>query len=110
MAFPPKTILAAFACSIAFGAPAFADSIADSADLCLDQLEAESTGQLENATYKFKGARGSSVKKLTFKMRLDGETEKVVCKVKRGEITEIEWPEIVTALKIEDAAVVADNS
>jgi len=97
MAFSPRLFAAAAAGAALMTAPAFADSTAEYTDLCIAQFETDTAAHFEDTTFKFKGVRGSSAKKIYFKATLDGETDTVVCKVRRGEITEIVWPAVVEA-------------
>ena len=77
---------ALFAASLA---PAFADTASD-IDTCLAALEAEAP----DAAFTFERKSGASVTKIKFEMETaDGETKDVVCKVKRGEVVELDMGE-----------------
>ncbi|MEM9234274.1 MAG: hypothetical protein AAGA69_08560 [Pseudomonadota bacterium] len=81
-----RTALAAATLSAAAFTPAFADTQAD-IELCQAALTAEAP----NADFTFKRKSGASVAKLKFEMTTqDGETRDVVCKVKRGEVIDLD--------------------
>lgn len=110
MTFSPKAIALGLASTLVLATPAVAQTTGESIDQCLVTMEAEAGATFADATYKFKKIRGSSTKKLTFTMT-DGEMkETVVCKVRRGEIKDIEWPATVVASLEEATDSVADNS
>ncbi len=78
----------------AFGlaAPAALADTGENIDTCLAALEAKTAEVDSDATFKFRKARGSRTQELRFRMRHDGGSDTVVCKVKSGEIVDIEWP------------------
>ncbi len=96
MAFSPRLLLLSVASLGVMSAPAIADTGGEAIDMCMAELEAQ-TAQAGSPEFKFKGMRGASVKKVKFTVRMNDDSDTVVCKVKRGEITEIEWPAFVTA-------------
>ena len=110
MTFSPKMIALGLASTLVLSAPAVAESTGESIDRCLVGMAAEAGDTYAGATYKFKNIRGSSTKKLTFTMTDGDMNEAVVCKVRRGEIKDIEWPAIVVASLEAATETVADNT
>lgn len=110
MTFSPKLFALTLAAPLALGAPALADTTGEMIDSCVSEMQSVSGPAFADTTYKFKGIRGSSTKKLSFEMKAGDMDETVVCKVRRGSISAIEWPEtVVAALEIAPEAP-ADKS
>ena len=89
------TTIAAFA---AFAAPAAFANTGKAIDACEAALSAESDAKFTGAEFDFRSIKGGSAKKLRFTMDYAGESDSVVCKYKRGEVSEIEWPEAFVQL------------
>lgn len=69
--------------------PALASSQKD-LNLCIAALSAEAPG----AEFEFERKSGTTVSKLRFEMTTaDGDTKDVVCKVRRGEVIELDMGE-----------------
>jgi len=96
MAFSPRVLLLSVTSLGVMSAPAVADTGGEAIDMCMAELEAQ-TAKVGTPVFKFKGMRGASVKKVKFTVRMNDNADTVICKVKRGEITEIEWPAFVSA-------------
>ena len=75
---------------------ALARGIQEDVNLCQKAFRAESARRYDGAIFRFKSERGSRLRTLTFKMMFADQWYTVVCKVKRGEVVEIVWPEILT--------------
>jgi hypothetical protein len=72
-------------------APAMAGTQDDIA-ACEAEMAAELANRYPTADVRFAGARGATVKTITFEVRDETGARKVVCKVKRGEVRSIDWP------------------
>lgn len=110
MTFSPKMIALTLAAPLVLAAPALAQTTGEMIDNCVAEMQDISGTTFADTTYKFKSIRGSSAKKLTFDMNAGDMSETVVCKVKRGNITAIDWPETVTAALENTQEQVADIS
>ena len=78
-----------------FAAPAVqASSINDDIRSCQTALEEQTPDKFENAEYDFKSVRGSGLKKLKFRIEVNNQRSGIVtCKVRRGDVVAIEWPQ-----------------
>ena len=75
---------------------ALAKGLQDDANLCQAAFKAESDRRYDGAKFKFKSKRGAKLRRLSYQMKFAGQRYRVVCKVKKGEVVEIVWPEILT--------------
>ena len=82
--------------ALAVTGSALARGLQDDVNLCQTAFKAESDRRYDGAKFKFKSERGSKLRTLTFKMTFADQRYTVDCKVKRGEVVEIVWPEILT--------------
>lgn len=110
MRISPRLLTLALAAPLALSGPALADTTGESIDKCVAAMEAASGETYSEASYRFKRIRGSSTKKLQFEMRGVDVSDWVTCKVRRGEVTEIEWPETVLANLTPETEDSANNS
>ena len=72
---------------------ASAGSTQSDVNLCRITLETESRGKFDGATFKFGSTRGAALRKLTYQMKFAGESHEVVCKIRKGVVIEIVWPD-----------------
>ncbi len=72
----------------------------DQGDLnsCMAAVYAEAASQnLDEATFKVSKISGANRRKITFQTNIDGAKHKVVCIVKRGVVSNVNWPATLVA-------------
>lgn len=70
--------------------PAFA-GINEDAATCIQEIRKNPAAN--DALIKFKSAKGGSLQKLRFEMTKSGAKQNIVCKIKRGVVVDIAWPD-----------------
>ena len=96
--------LALAAClPLAFTAPASAGPIEADLEACQTALTAETVLLQPAPDFDFKSSSGSQRRRIVFRTSVDSETYSVRCVVRRGEVSEIRWPDGLKA-EIELAA------
>ena len=86
-------IVAGFAIALASLGVAAADTQDDIAT-CRAAIAEQAPSDLDLSTLDFERVRGSSLRRLTFEVtRSDGEKVDIVCRVRRGDVVGIDWPD-----------------
>ena len=70
--------------------PAFAGIDGDAAK-CMQEIRKNPTAA--DALLKFEGVRGGRMQKLRFEMTKSGVKQNVICKIRRGVVVDIDWPD-----------------
>ena len=70
--------------------PAFA-GIDDDAAKCMQEIRKNPTAA--DAPLKFKSAHGGRLQRLRFEMTRSGVKQDVICKIRRGVVVDIDWPD-----------------
>ena len=84
-------LIAPLALSATLASAAHAGSDQEAIDMCRAEMLTQQP-TIENADeLKFRSVRGSRVRQLTFEYRTEDGRQRAVCKVKRGEIVDVEW-------------------
>ena len=85
-----RSKLCALGLGVLLTSPALAD-VNDDAQACRQEIIKNEA--ITDATVVFKSAQGSSMKKLRFELTQAGAKQNIICKIKRGTVVEIIWPE-----------------
>ncbi len=91
-----RVILTIVACTFAMSvnnSASAAGATQDDANLCRGALTAGIQGKYDGATFKIKSMSGSALIKIKYRMRFNGERHIVICKIRKGEVIEIVWPD-----------------
>lgn len=62
---------------------------AEDISTCRAALAADAADKVDSPEFKFKGVKGSNLRRITFEEKTTAT--KVVCKIKRGDVVALEW-------------------